>query len=145
MSVIVALKELLFEGGPRPKTVDCGECPVGLSCMNQSAELGGTHHDCCGAVSLSLEGSIYDERAPRTIVDCATHRFQSQKMNGEILCPLCSGDIVTVTALNLRDYRYIHTANAKATIDQRLETWETRRTAASAIRRLLMGRTDESQ
>ncbi len=100
-----------------PKVVDCGTCPVNIACALERGGTGWTF-DCCRSTSVDTSEGIL-------IIDCQLHRFeQSATARDCKVCPLCSGDLMTVA---LRDPRnanhYVPTVHAKIPLAERLRLW----------------------
>lgn len=101
-----------------PEPVDCGTCPVSMSCaVNKGGN--GFVFDCCRSAGFeSTEG----ERRVLYVIDCQKHQFEQSSLAKDCeLCPLCSGGIMEVV---LRDAsqsnRYVPTIYAKVPLEYRV-------------------------
>ena len=86
--------------------VDCGTCPVSLSCVTSSGG-NGWRFDCCGAAAIDLDGTLL-------ILDCHRNGFERREVAADFpLCPLCSGDLTKSHVLGMTvDHRYVPTVHA---------------------------------
>lgn len=119
---------------PRAKVektrVNCGSCPVNMSCVLGEGG-NGWKFDCCGAT-----GYVLDEAT--IVIDCANNSFeQNAEAKTWKLCPLCSGGIMEVVERARKDGHhknlYLLTVHAKVPLAERLALWKERQAKAKTL------------
>lgn len=99
--------------------VDCGSCPVTMSCaISQGGN--GWRFSCCGSTAVEVGGGKL------LVMDCGNNHFEL-KRDEPILqtkCPLCSGDMIEWALRgNAEHYRYVRTVHSQVPLKTRLDTW----------------------
>lgn len=119
--------------------VDCGSCPVNLSCAVRRGG-NGYKYACCGSTAVVVEGLITVSGicvSPSLLVmDCARNRFETSPrvLDLKELCVLCKAEhFALVHLLNLTpNHRIVPTVHAKVPLRERVAAWRAAEPAAQA-------------